>query len=79
MSLKPVQAPDNLRSAVNQIEFFLRPGDPLPRDQAQRRYWQQVMTVGLQDLADRGIAAAVPAGWRYLIGIRSGDALVRHH
>jgi hypothetical protein len=74
MSLIPVQVPDNVKSAVTQIEFFLRPGDPSPRVHGHQRYWQRVLNLGLQDLA-KGQMATAPAGWRYLIGIRSGDAL----
>jgi hypothetical protein len=74
MSLIPVQVPDTVKSAVNQIEFFLRPGDPSPREQGQQRYWQRLTKLGLQELAN-GEMTIVPAGWRYLIAIRSGDAL----
>jgi hypothetical protein len=74
MSLMPVEVPDNVKRAVDQIELFLSPGDPSHRERSQQRDWQRVMTLGLQDLAN-GQMGASPAGWRYLIGISSGDAL----
>jgi hypothetical protein len=79
MSLEPVIVPEVVKGAINQLELFLSPGDPSPRDQGQQRYWQKVVTLGLQDLKeDKGPKDAkrtAKLSWRYLIGIRSGDAL----
>jgi len=86
MSIRPTSVPPEVKKAVEEhIQAFLMPGDPSPHDRNIQRYWQRVVALGLQVLAtandvDKNSASTVlvqsqEAGWRYLIGTRSGQAL----
>jgi hypothetical protein len=74
MLLQPEKDDKPVTNVVDRIELFLSPGDPSPRDQGQQRYWQKVFRVRLDAVKKDKLVPEI-AGWRYLIGMRSGNAL----
>jgi hypothetical protein len=74
--------PEKTLGIINQLNFFLRPGDPSPQE-GRQRVWQKCFTLGLPIIikGDLNAAAAEVLDdskewcWRYMIGFSCQDAL----